>query len=97
MPSDIEAETFNELCDALAGRATPQAENEVGSTFDSRLRACRTLAEAGEGVLGLETLASNLYEYEVSLTAEQAEVIERLATAWGVPGEQWSFIRELLK
>jgi hypothetical protein len=96
MPSDRDKEVFDELCDAFVGRATSQAENEVGAAFNPRLQHSRTLVEAGEGAIGLEDLASNLYEFQIPLSAEQAEVIAQLATAWGIARDRWSFIEELV-
>jgi hypothetical protein len=96
MPSDINKETFNELADALLGRAPAQDESDIGSVFDSRLQQCRIMSQAGEGAEALDCLASNLYEFEVPLTVDEVEVIERLAAAWGLARDKWSFIGELV-
>lgn len=96
MASDSERESFYALCDGLVGRAEPQAESEVGAAFDSRLEHSRTLVEAGECAIGLEDLASNLYEFGIPLTTKEAAVIERLAITWGVSTDQWSFVKDLV-
>ena len=93
MASDADKALFSQLCDALAGSASSEAEAEVGAGFDKRLEHARVLVQAGEGVLGIEDLASNLYEFEIPLSAEQASVIEQLATTWGVERDRWSFIQ----
>lgn len=97
MPSDAEKELFSQLCEALAGSATSQAEAAGGAAFDQRLDHSRALVQAGEGVVGIEDLASNLYEFEVPRSSDQVSVIERLATNWGVERDGWSFIEALVR
>ena len=44
-----------------------------------------------------KTSPQNLYEFEIPLSADQASVIEQLATSWGLERERWSFIQSLVQ
>lgn len=88
---------FRHLALALKGRATADAEQEVGAPFDVRVDSCLDLLEHGEAEVGFEILVSNIYEYAVEISAEEFRAVEQLAEAWAIPTEQWSYVRELVR
>jgi hypothetical protein len=60
------------------------------------LKVPEPLLRLGKRAVGLENLAEYLNEFRIPITAKEAGEIERLATAWGVARDQWSFIADLV-
>jgi len=77
------------------GRATPDLEAAVGAPFDPRLRYCLEAAQAGEDVLAFENLCSNLYEFNVPISAEEYDQLARVARELGIDDNRWEFLEEL--
>ena len=71
---------LREFCGRLAGRADPEVERAYGASFDERVADTVDLIDHNEAVLGLETLLSNLGDFEINLaTGEKAELDEIIA------------------
>lgn len=79
-----EDERFRQPALGLRGRATPEAEQAVGEPFDPRVDDSLGLLEHNEAVIGFENLASNVHEYEISISNEKFVAFAMLAARWGV-------------
>jgi hypothetical protein len=66
-----------QLMHDLKGRATPDADSMVGAPFDERLDDSIELVRYGEEGVALENLIQNLYEYDVTITQDEATQLAR--------------------
>lgn len=81
---DTSASAFGLLLRGLLGRASPEAEAEMGVPFDARLLDSIDLAHHNEGLVGLEILCSNLDEYEITVSEQERHALRAFADAWGL-------------
>jgi hypothetical protein len=89
--------TLRELAERMLGRATPEAQESVGASFDDRVSSSLELLEHGERVVAFENLCQNLYEYGVPLSEDELGSIRGIAIAEGVPHGRWAFLSELVR
>lgn len=71
------------------------SEASVGSSFDTPIGDSLDLAASGEPRVALENFLSNLYEFDVAISAQEYDTLAALARRLQVPEAQWTFIEEL--
>jgi hypothetical protein len=79
-------QVFLDLATRLEGIARPQD-----------LADYRDFVEHGEGVVALENLCENLYEYDIPLPRPIFEQIAATAQAAGVRAHRWNFVERLVR
>ncbi len=67
---------FEALVEGLRGRCGEP-------TFEARLDDMLLLARAGEGGVAVDTLCSNLYEFDVPLAVAEHSALVELSGRWG--------------
>jgi hypothetical protein len=93
---DTSATAFEQLVRGFLGSASKDMEAEMGAPFDSRVLNVIDLAQAGEGVVGLEILSENLDEYEIELTEGQRRALLAFADEWNL-GDRYRRLIESLR
>ena len=68
----------------------------MGASFDDRVLDSIDLAHHNEGLIGLENLCSNLYEFEVAVTEDERALLNHFADAWEL-GERDRRLLKLLR
>jgi hypothetical protein len=86
---------FKQLTEALAGRADPAAEAEMGARFDERLTMALDTVLAGEEEIGLDTLCCNVCDYRVRLTHDEYDAIVVLVEEWRAASQYIPLLHEL--
>src|SRR5687768_17550324 len=79
---DSTADAFEQFARGLLGRATEQAEAEMGDPFDRRVLVSIDLAHHNEGLVGLEILCANLADYAIALSDDDRTELARFADEW---------------
>ena len=89
-------EAVRRIDDNLRGRATVSSERLVGAPFNTRLDMAVEMLDAGESLVALENLCSNVYEYGISLTPGEYEAIKSAAAEVGMSREHVKPLAELV-
>jgi hypothetical protein len=97
VPRSDNTKSFRRLGLALKGRASTATEQQVGASFDARVDDSLDLVDHNEAVIGFENLASNVHEYGVAISADELRMFEKLAKAWDIRDDRWSYVREMVR
>lgn len=73
-----DAGALSSFAQSMKGRASAAAVSSVGASFDARVDHSLEAIAAGEGVVALQDLIANLYEYEVTIAPEDLHALLRL-------------------
>ena len=71
------------LAEGFRGRSSPEADHLVGAPLDDRIAMAVDLIDNGEPVVAFENLCSNLYEYELPISADEHQQLAALGEQSG--------------
>lgn len=81
----------------IRDRMSDSFERDAGVPLRERLDAVVTTVEAGEPIVGLEILCSNLDEFDVSLRASEYALLQEAGRALNLPKSTWVGLSRLVE
>jgi hypothetical protein len=85
------------LAEGFRGRSSPEADHLVGAPLDDRIAMAVDLIDNGEPVVAFENLCSNLYEYELPISADEHQQLAALGEQSSVAPDRYDFLAELVR
>lgn len=84
------------LAVSIRDRTSDSLEREAGVPLRERLDGVAIAARAGECIVGLEILCSNLDEFDVPLLASEYSLVHEAARALKLPESTWIALGRLV-
>jgi hypothetical protein len=95
--TDQASVTLRALAEGFKGRSSPEADHLVGAALDDRIAMAVDLIDHGEPVVAFENPCTNLYEYELPISADEHQQLAALGEQSGVTPDRYDFLAELVR